>query len=186
MFVASHEKIQMYMKYSALLQLFTVTSPKSQIRHHPLLYIVNLFFLQRHCDTTTVRHHTLIYIYCKSIFSPATLRHYDSTTPPLTTCIYGKSIFLQRHYDSTTPPLTIYSKSMFSLATLRHYDSTTPPFTIYIVNLFFLHDTATVRHHTLIYIVILYFLQRQYDSTTPPLTIYIYIYGKSIFSPVTL
>ena len=75
---------------------------------------------------------------------------------------------------------------MFSLATLRHYDSTTLPFTIYSKSIFPSRhcDTTTVRHHTLIYIVILYFLQRHCDSTTPPLTIY--IYGKSIFSPVTL
>ena len=100
------------------------------VRHHPLLYIVNLYFLQRHYDSATP-----LTKYSKSIFPSATLRHYDSTTPHLN--IYIVSLyFLQRHCDSTTPPLTIYSKSMFSLATLRQYDAT--PYYIYMVSLYFL------------------------------------------------
>ena len=79
-------------------------------------------------DTATLRHVPLLYMVSLFLGSPIFLqRHYDSTTPPFT--IYSKSIFSPatlRHYDSATP-LTIYSKSIFSPATLRTttvYDTT--------------------------------------------------------------
>ena len=93
------------------------------------------------------------------MFSPSTLRHYDSTTPHLT--IYIVILyFLQRHCDTTTVqhyPLLLYSKSIFSPG---HCDTTTLRHPLlYIVNLYFLQrhcDTTTVRHHPLRYIVNLY------------------------------
>ena len=99
------------------------------VRRYPLLYIVNLFFLQRQYDSTTPH----LNIYCKSIFSPATLRQYD-TTPYYMVSLY----FLQRHCDTTIVrqhPLN--GKSIFLK---RHC------------------DTTTVRHHPLLYLVNLCFL----------------------------
>ena len=55
------------------------SSDTATLRHHPLLYMVSLFFLQRHCDTTTVRHHPLLNIVNLFFLQ----RHYDSTTQHL-------------------------------------------------------------------------------------------------------
>ena len=100
--------------------------------------------------------------YCIFVFSPVTLRRYDSH---LHVSYVGlcNVCFFQRHCDGTTLRqslgLSMHIMSVFSAATLRQYDTTTVPCPKYLYACLCFLQPATLR---------------QYDTTTVPCPKYWY------------